>query len=407
MSRFDEFIYTIPRRYTEWGDTYANPRAFFMGTDSMWNSRLNMGFSVVLHENLAEYPHFHHSVEEYYMFSGSDLTRFFDFDAEIEMWLGEDPDAMEKFIITKPTLVRIPPNVWHGPVNYKRIGKPVAFSSCYFDGELSKITRRLRPDGTAVYPYLGSSLEHCVFNKLKSCLHCGQCVRTFEKNEGIRYHPYLGFAFEWAERLASSEPPPHSGKYDGLFFEYPKEYHKYGSTYANPRGKFRGQTQMPGSRFYGGFSVALEPTEMETPHIHHANDEYLWFIGSDLENVFDFDAEIELSLGWRPDEMETVVITEPTVVRIPPNLWHCPIRFRRIGKPVAFLPIYPDGDWSKIAAGTDDSGAREYHFEAASLRRCSYDSGRICSYCGRCTEDDSVPSFGVFAGGKKKGEAAK
>lgn len=397
MGKFDEFIYTIPKRYTDWGDIYSNPRAYFLGSESLWNSRLRMGFSVVLHEGLTEFPHFHHSVEEYYMFFGSDLTNFFDFDAEIEMWIGEDPDEMEKYIITKPTLVRIPARMWHGPVNYKRVGKPVAFSAIYFDGELCKITRRIKPDDTVEYPYIGSSQQRCIFDRMKFCKSCGRCVQDYyNESKVLDHHPDLDFALDWSKAIDASEPAPRSGKYDELFFEYPVEYHKYGDTYANPRGKFRGITQMPNAGFYGGFSVALRATEMEIPHIHHANDEYLWFIGSNIENPFDFDAEVHIFLGWDPDDMEKIVITEPTVVRVPPNMWHCPIYFKRVNKPVAFFPVYPDGDWSKIVRQTNDRGEFEYVFEAASLRKCVYDHDKLCCYCGKCGSDDTVPSFGVY-----------
>jgi len=406
LSRFDEFVYTIPKRYSEWGDTYASPRAYFQGNDSLWNSNLRMGFSVVLTETVAEYPHFHHSVEEYYLFSGSDLTNFFDFDAEIDIWIGEDPDELERYTITKPSIVRIPPNMWHGPIHYKKVAKPVAFSSMYFDGDISKITRRIKDNGEVDYPCIGSKQRRCVFDKTKSCDYCGKCTRDFaELKEGF-HHPDLDFAYDWVKELLVSEPIPHTGKYDKLFYEYPVEYHQYGDIYANPRGKFRGITQMPEANFYGGFSVAMKATNMEVPHIHFSRDEYLWFIGADLENVFDFDAEIELDLGWDPDNMETIVITEPTVVRVPPNMWHCPINFKRVDKPVAFFPVYPDGDWSKVVRQKNENGQDEYIFEAASLRRCVYNHDKICNYCGKCGSDDNIKTVGTFVY-KKKGEAKK
>lgn len=398
MSKYDEFIYTLPKKYHD-GDLYASPQAYFNGNASLWNSNLTMGFSVVQHEALVDIPHVHHAVEEYYMFSGQDLTKFFDFDAEIEFWIGENPDRMEKYVITKPCLIRIPPRMWHGPINYKRVGKPVAFSAVYLNGERSKVTRRVNPDGTVEYPYLGSSIQRCNLDKTKACTNCGQCIEAC-RIQGT-HHPRMDFALEWAREIAAAEPEPHSGKYDHLFFEYPVEYHSYGDTYANPRGKFRGITQMPDVNFFGGFSVVLGAHPMEVPHIHHARDEYLWFIGSDLSNPFDFDAEIELSLGWDPDDMEVIKITEPTVVRVPQNMWHCPINFKRIDKPVAFFPAYGDGDWSKIIRKKDDKGGAEYIFEAASLRKCVYNHDKICMYCGKCAKDDSVPSFGVFTYDKK------
>jgi hypothetical protein len=67
----------------------------------------------------------HHAVEEYLFFTGADITYFFEFDAEIEVQLGDDPDHMETYTITEPTVIRIPPKMWHGPVKFKRIGAPI------------------------------------------------------------------------------------------------------------------------------------------------------------------------------------------------------------------------------------------------------------------------------------------
>lgn len=399
MSLFDDCVYVLPEPDGADGGAFISPTAFFNGAESIPNSNLTMDFSVVRHEVLAEIPHIHHAVEEIYMFSGADLSQFFDFDAEIELWIGENPDRMEKFVITKPTLVRIPPRMWHGPINYKRVGKPVAFSSIYMNGERGKATRRINPDGSVEFPYFSSSLTRCVYDGAKSCVNCGKCIAECRRNAAK--HPQYDFALDWARDIAASEGAEHSGKYDGLFFEYPVEYHNYGETFANPRGKFRGITQMPEVGFFGGFSVVLAANVMEVPHTHHARGEYLWFIGSNLNDPFDFDAEITIELGWDPDNMETLTLTKPSVVRVPPTMWHCPINFKRIGKPVAFFPAYGDGDWSKIVRRKGENGAVEYLFEAASLRKCVYNHEKICMYCGKCLKDSSVPSFGVFPYEKK------
>jgi hypothetical protein len=71
------------------------------------------------------------------------------------------------------------------------------------------------------------------------------------------------------------------------------------------------------------------------PH-KHPFDEFLCFLGGNLENMFDFDATIELSIG---PESELHVIEKATVVHIPAGTIHCPLNYKRIGKPVLFHPI--------------------------------------------------------------------
>ncbi len=74
----------------------------------------------------------------------------------------------------------------------------------------------------------------------------------------------------------------------------------------------------------------------EIPHAHPEFDEFLVFLGGNLENMFDFDADIEISMG---KEREIYKINKSTIIYIPKGLFHCPINFKRIGKPVLFQPI--------------------------------------------------------------------
>lgn len=71
------------------------------------------------------------------------------------------------------------------------------------------------------------------------------------------------------------------------------------------------------------------------PHAH-AFDEFLCFMGGNLEDIFDFDATIELTLG---KELKMFLIEKATVVHIPAGLIHTPLTFKRVDKPVLFHPI--------------------------------------------------------------------
>jgi hypothetical protein len=65
-----------------------------------------------------------HDYDQFVFFIGSNPLNAKEFDAEIEMWLGEEK---EKYVITTPAVVHIPPGLMHGPLNFKRVGKPVVF----------------------------------------------------------------------------------------------------------------------------------------------------------------------------------------------------------------------------------------------------------------------------------------
>lgn len=77
-----------------------------------------------------------------------------------------------------------------------------------------------------------------------------------------------------------------------------------------------------------------EPCVMEDyPHTHDF-DMYLHFMSYDPENMEELDAEIEIGLG---PEQEIHTITSPCSVFIPKGMIHCPLVFKRVGKPIFFV----------------------------------------------------------------------
>jgi hypothetical protein len=68
-------------------------------------------------------PH-QHEFPQYLSFYSANPNDARDFDAEIEFSLGEEG---EKYIITKPTSVYIKSGLMHGPLDFKKINRPVLF----------------------------------------------------------------------------------------------------------------------------------------------------------------------------------------------------------------------------------------------------------------------------------------
>jgi hypothetical protein len=142
------------------------------------------------------------------------------------------------------------------------------------------------------------------------------------------------------------------------------KYGKYFLTEPELRTKFAIPTMAPSALFEAKINFGADsnlsiawryiekPMVMDKiPHAHPDFDEFLVFLGGDLKNMFDFDADIEIDMG---KEREIYKFNKATIIYIPKGLFHCPINFKRIGKPVLFQPIpltpayYTMGEASKI-----------------------------------------------------------
>jgi hypothetical protein len=66
-------------------------------------------------------PH-KHEFDQYIFIMGGDPNNVVDFDAEIEFGL---EDKLQ--LITYPACIRIPKGTMHGPLNFKRVTKPIMF----------------------------------------------------------------------------------------------------------------------------------------------------------------------------------------------------------------------------------------------------------------------------------------
>jgi hypothetical protein len=97
---------------------------------------------------------------------------------------------------------------------------------------------------------------------------------------------------------------------------------------------FLGLPQQLGTKCQLLYSIVTKPHVNEaTSHIHDFPI-VMSFIGANPKNIKEFDAEIEFYLGG-----EKQVITSTAIVSVPPGLAHCPLIFKRIGKPIVFLEV--------------------------------------------------------------------
>ena len=76
-----------------------------------------------------------HDFDQCLLLMGADPNDLSDFDAEVELCLGEE---REKHIINSATVVHIPAGLVHCPLNIVKVNKPVLFLDISIVGKYSK-----------------------------------------------------------------------------------------------------------------------------------------------------------------------------------------------------------------------------------------------------------------------------
>lgn len=142
----------------------------FRGACQIPGAKYNIGGDMITEPLFIDpYPH-KHPVDEYLAFLGRP-GHAFDWDAHIEFTLGLDDDA-ELYNIDQPSIVRIPADTWHCPLNFIRIGKPVFFEVAMAHGLFSGTY--IMPDGIKEMAYNGQI--DCIIDPAKQCDVCKKCL---------------------------------------------------------------------------------------------------------------------------------------------------------------------------------------------------------------------------------------
>jgi hypothetical protein len=104
------------------------PAEITMRVNSSLISQIGCDFAFVGVTEAKEqgHPSHKHDVDEYIFFVGSDPANVLDFQAEVELTLGEGEDE-EKHIIDCASVVFIPAGLAHLPMNFKKVDKPFLF----------------------------------------------------------------------------------------------------------------------------------------------------------------------------------------------------------------------------------------------------------------------------------------
>jgi hypothetical protein len=179
-------------------------------------------------------------------------------------------------------------------------------------------------------------------------------------------------------------------KYEKLVFPFPQEINEIVAEgddpdyVVKPQAYFRGACQIPGSEFNSSFQIFVKPFFLDRVQHYHEHDEYLIFLGASFPNVVEWDADVEFTVGKLGEDAETFQITQPTIVRIPAGIWHCPLQFKRIDKPILFMAALMEGVFGGIYDTPE--GPKEMRYNGPIP--CKYDEAKRCDVCGKCLEED-------------------
>jgi hypothetical protein len=104
--------------------------------DSFGGGELSIDFIYLSKPRLVLTQPHKHEFAQYLSFFSTNQADARDFDAEIELTLG---DELEKHLITCPTSVYVPAGMMHGPLEFKRVGKPVLFLDIALTQQYSRV----------------------------------------------------------------------------------------------------------------------------------------------------------------------------------------------------------------------------------------------------------------------------
>ncbi len=151
------------------------------------------------------------------------------------------------------------------------------------------------------------------------------------------------------------------GQYDWLFYKFPRIKTAESGMLPPVEAYFRGDSSIKGSQIYAPYRAYMKPgVIISEPHFHR-DEQYMAFVGHDLRDAFEsFDAEIELYLGEELDDMEKIVITKPSMIRVPAFYWHGPIEIKRLGKPLFFQPVLFNSKYYAIRRRVNSEGAEYF-----------------------------------------------
>ena len=132
-----DYLFSTRIRENSWiPEIVPGPQAYFRGDADLPGVKINMGWQIFVKPIRLEMESHHHDHDEYQFYLGATFPDLVgSFDAEIDVFIGPE---YERHTINKATVLYLPAGMEHNPCDFRRVTKPVFFSSCelspFFNG---------------------------------------------------------------------------------------------------------------------------------------------------------------------------------------------------------------------------------------------------------------------------------
>lgn len=122
--QYEKFVIREPSMRTPHAEITAPIVSFNRGRNDFPEVPFSINWELIERPFVMEKSGHTHDWDQLLCFIGGNSRDFFDFGAEIELFLGE-----EQYFIDTTTLVYIPRGMVHGPLEFKKIHKPIMFNN--------------------------------------------------------------------------------------------------------------------------------------------------------------------------------------------------------------------------------------------------------------------------------------
>jgi ferredoxin len=257
------------------------------------------------------FPH-NHPFTEYFIFYSTDPDNIDDISGTTEFWLGEGKDA-EPYIITKPTIIVVPPNLVHLPEIYRGF-RSVNAQTVVYSSPLWSVN-----DAPILHPDLN------VHKKAK--------LENFSK----KYQNLVNVR----DISKAALFPAHKGKSQVMLHHDIR--HNLAATHHIEVNLISGS----GIGWGCGDMMHFPDYKIRSlPHIHDALETYI-FIGTDPDHPEDLGGTIQFWIGEGAGAKK-IVINKPTTLLIPPNTVHLPMYVSELHNPIITTAILDTPLWSVL-----------------------------------------------------------